>query len=222
MKISNETIQLLKNYATINSNILIREGSTLSTISSAGNIFATSKIAEEFPREVAIYDLNSLLALLTLTDDQEVEFGEKSLIITKDGGEFEYFYSEPNILLPKPEKWPQKTPNTENFFEFNLSTQEVQTIQKACGIVGAPTLSLIGKNGKVTLHVGDPKTPSSNSYKKAVGEYSEDFDARLSFDNLKIVPDNYVVGINKKKSFHFKSTTRQYQLWTAVDPSSTL
>ena len=104
MKITNETIQLLKNYATINSNILIREGSTLSTISSGGNIFATAKISEVFPKEVAIYDLNSLLALLTLTDDQEVDFGDKSLTITKDGGEFEYYYSEPNILLPKPEK----------------------------------------------------------------------------------------------------------------------
>ena len=203
MKITNETIQLLKNYATINSNILIREGSTLSTISSGGNIFATAKISEVFPKEVAIYDLNSLLALLTLTDDQEVDFGDKSLTITKDGGEFEYYYSEPNILLPKPEKWPQKTPNTENFFEFKLSAQEVQTIQKACSIVGAPTLSLICKDGKVTLRVGDPKTPSSNSYKKVVGEYDEDFDARLAFDNLKIVPDSYTVGINKKKSFHW-------------------
>ena len=65
MQISNETIQLLKNFAAINSNILIRKGKTLSTISTAKNIFAKATVAEDFPVEVPVYDLNSLLALLT-------------------------------------------------------------------------------------------------------------------------------------------------------------
>ena len=91
MQISNETIQLLKNFAAINSNILIRKGKTLSTISTAKNIFAKATVAEDFPVEVPVYDLNSLLALLTLMENQDVEFGEKSLTISKNDGKFEEY-----------------------------------------------------------------------------------------------------------------------------------
>ncbi len=98
MQISNDTIQVLKNFATINSNLMIRKGKRLATISTAKNIFAKAEVAEEFPVELAIYDLNSLLALLTLMENQNVEFGEKSLTISKDNGKFEYFYASQNIL----------------------------------------------------------------------------------------------------------------------------
>lgn len=222
MKISNETIQLLKNYSSINSNLLVREGNVLSTISGGSNIFARAEIAETFPKEVAIYDLNSLLALLTLADNQEVEFGEKSLTISKDGGEFEYFYSDSSILLPKPEKWPTKTPSSESFFTFSVTAQEIQTIMKSASIVGASTLSLVGNGKDVTLKVGDPKIASSNSYKKLVGECDTEFDARLCFSNLKIIPDQYTVSIGKKKFLHFKSETRNYQIWIALEQDSTI
>ena len=97
MQISKETIDILKNFAAINSNILFRKGKTLSTISTAKNIFAKASVVEEFPVEVPVYDLNSLLALLTLMENQTIEFGDKSLTISKDGGKFEYFYSNVGI-----------------------------------------------------------------------------------------------------------------------------
>ncbi len=54
MKISNDTIEVLKNFAGINTNILIREGSSLSTISTGKNIFAKAEVKETFPKEFAI------------------------------------------------------------------------------------------------------------------------------------------------------------------------
>ena len=104
MQISKETIDILKNFASINSNILIRKGKVLSTISTAKNIYARAEVAEDFPEEVAVYDLNSLLALLTLMENQTVDFGEKSLTMSKDNGKFEYFYSAPNVIVAAPAK----------------------------------------------------------------------------------------------------------------------
>ena len=57
MQFSNETIQFLKNFAAINSNILIRKGQTLSTISTAKNIFARVTVTEDFPAGTFVYDL---------------------------------------------------------------------------------------------------------------------------------------------------------------------
>jgi hypothetical protein len=121
MQISNETIQLLKNFAAVNSNILIRKGKTLSTISTANNIFAKATVAEDFPVEVAVYDLNSLLALLTLMENQDVEFGEKSLTISKNNGKFEYFYSNANVIVAAPDK----SIEIDNHFQFQLSAEDV-------------------------------------------------------------------------------------------------
>ena len=104
MQISKETIDILKNFASINSNLMIRKGKTLSTISTGKNIFSKADVTEEFPLEVAIYDLNSLLALLTVMENQEVNFGEKSLTISKGNGKFEYFYASPSVIVAAPEK----------------------------------------------------------------------------------------------------------------------
>lgn len=218
MKISNDTLQIIKNFATVNTNILFREGNVISTISTGKNIFARAEVAETFEKEFAVYDLNSLLALLSLADEQEIEFGERSLTISKDGGKFEYYYSDPSIVVSAPDK----TPTAEGFYTFKLTAQEVQTITKAAAIVGATTLSVVCKDGTVALVVGDPKTPSSNSYRKVLGEHDEDFDARLSFDNLKVIPDAYTVTVSKKKFMHFKHDSKDLAYWLALEPSSVL
>ena len=58
MKLSDHTIEVLKNFATINQNLVIKEGSTLSTMSAMKNIVARATVAETFEKDVAIYDLN--------------------------------------------------------------------------------------------------------------------------------------------------------------------
>jgi len=216
MQISNETIQVLKNFAMVNSNILIRKGKTLSTISTAKNIFAKADVAEDFPQEVAIYDLNSLLALLTLMENQNVEFGEKSLIIEKNGGKFEYFYSSPNVIVASPDK----SIEVDNHYQFKLTAEEVNMITKAAAITGAPTISVSSKEGKVSLTVGDKKNDTANTYKANIGDSENDFDCHMAVENFKIIPDAYTVTISKKKVFHFKHETKAIEYFIAMEPDS--
>lgn len=216
MKISNTTLQVLKNFSSINTNILVREGSELRTISTAKDIFAVAKVEEEFPREFAIYDLTSLLALLSLADDQEIEFGEHSLKISRDNGEFEFFYADPSIIVAPP----NKNITVDEHFKFSLLKDELVTIQKAASIVAAPSFSFIAKKGKVTLTIGDPKTPASNNYKKVVGESEHDFNVQLAVGNLKVIPEAYEVILSKKKFVHFRNEERGLGYWFAADPKS--
>jgi hypothetical protein len=218
MQISQATLQILKNFAQINTNILVREGSELRTISTMRDIFAVAKVEEDFPQEFAIYDLTSLLALLSLGENQEVEFGDLSLKIVKDAGEFEYFYADPSIIVAPP----NKNITVDDHFKFSLSKDELVTITKAAAIVSAPAISFIGKNGKVTLSVGDPKTPASNSYKKVVGETEHDFNLELAVGNLKVIPDNYEVTLSKKKFVYLNNDERGLKYWLACDPKSVI
>jgi hypothetical protein len=216
MQISNETIQLLKNFAAVNSNILIRKGKTLSTISTAKNIFAKATVAEDFPVEVAVYDLNSLLALLTLMENQDVEFGEKSLTISKNNGKFEYFYSNANVIVAAPDK----SIEIDNHFQFQLSSEDVNMIMKAANITAAPTISVTSKDGSVVLTIGDKKNDTANTYKKTIGASDESFECHMSVDNFKIVPDAYTVTVSKKKLFHFQHATKALEYFIAMEPDS--
>ena len=74
MKLSDTTISVLKNYSTINQNLMIKAGSNLSTMSAMKNIVASAEVSETFERDVAIYDLNEFLATLSLFNNPDLDF----------------------------------------------------------------------------------------------------------------------------------------------------
>lgn len=219
MQISNETINILKNFATINSNIVFRPGNSISTMSTGKNIFARAVVAENFTREVPIYDLNSLLSLFTLNEKCEVEFGEDSLKITKNAGDFEYFYADIKVVTAPPQ---DKTIEVDNHFQFKLSADDVQTIQKAIAITASPNICLTSKLNQVVLSIQDPKNAKANNYKKVIGPGFEDFNLFFGVDIFKIIPDAYTVTVSKKKFLHFKHETKQIEYWLACNPASTI
>lgn len=219
MKISHETLTLLKNFAGINGNLVVKQGNVLSTVSAGKNILALANITESFPREFAIYDLNSLLGLLTLMEDQDVEFNDASIHISKDGSEFEYFYSDASVVTASP----YKALDIDPVFTFVLTAADITMIQRAASIVSASTISIVSDGNTVTLMVGDPNRSGANSYKKTLTtDQAPVFDARLKVENLKVITDDYTVAVGKKKALHFKSNSRDIHYWLAMEPTSSV
>jgi len=216
MKLSKDTLDTLKNFATINTNILVREGNTLSTISTGKNIFARAEIKETFPREFAVYDLNSLLSLLTVMEDTDVDFGDESLKVTKGSSVFEYFYADPNIIVSAPDK----SIEVDNFFQFDLTKEDIDMILKAAAITAAPMLSVIGDGTQVVITVGDPATPKSNSFRQVIGQTDKKFDARLAVENFKVIPGAYSVILSEKKFMFLESSKGDTKYWLALERSS--
>lgn len=223
MKISNDTLLILKNFASINTNIVFKPGDKIATISNVKNIFAKATIKEEIPNQFAIYDLNSLLAMLTLMENQEVSFGDKSLIVSSDKGTFEYFYSNPEVVTSAPDGEIEHV----DVYKFKLAAEDIQMVMKAAAITGAPTISVTNKNQSVSLSVSDRKNDSSNSFKKNVGTAFDDFDVFIAVENLKVIPDAYEVSVaktqnGKAKFLHFRHESKQLQYWIAAEPGSVL
>lgn len=221
MKISNETLGVLKNFASINTNIMFRPGTEVRTISNAKNIFAKTTIKEDIPNEFAVYDLNSLLAMLTLIDKQEVEFSDKSLIVSSDKGKFEYFYSNPEIVTCAPTNEIEHV----SVYSFKLMAEDVQMIMKAAAITAAPTISITSKQQSVILSVGDRKNDTASNFKKSLGTSFENFDVFIAVENLKVIPDAYEVSVaktpnGKAKFLYFKHESKQLQYWIACEPGS--
>jgi hypothetical protein len=221
MKFSNETLGLLKNFASINTNIVFKQGDAVSTISNAKNVFAKATIKESIPNEFAIYDLNSMLAMLTLVDGQEIEFGDKCLTVTSPAGKFEYYYSNPEIVTGAPAGEIEHV----DVYKFKMTSEDIQMIMKAAAITGAPTISITNKNQAVTLSVSDRKNDTASNFKKALGTSFDNFDVFIAVENLKVIPDAYEVSVaktanGKAKFLHFKHESRQLQYWIACEPGS--
>ena len=98
MKLSNDTRDVLKNYSTINANLLVNSGNKLATMSQMKNIVSIATLPDTFETDFAIYDLNEFLSAMSLFDDPELNFGESSVQISQGGQSLKYFYSDPTVV----------------------------------------------------------------------------------------------------------------------------
>ena len=186
MKLSDSTLTVLKNFAGINNSILVKEGKKLRTISVAKNILAEANITEEFPRDVAIYDLNQFLNGLSLHSDPDLDFTPDSYITIQEGKRrVKYFYADPQVIIAPPEK--EITLPTEDVC-FQLDSTALDKLLKAAAVYQLPDLSAIGENGVVKLVVRDKKNDTSNEYAVIVGETDRDFTFNFKVENIKIIP----------------------------------
>ena len=219
MKLSDSTLAVLKNFAGINNSILVKKGTQLRTISVAKNILAEAEIPEDFPRDVAIYDLNQFLNGLSLHQDPNLDFTEDSHITIKEGRRrVKYFYADPQVIIAPPEK------------EINLPTQEVcfqlestslEKLVKAAAVYQLPDLSVLGENGEITMVVRDKKNDTSNEYAVNVGETDKQFEFNFKMENIKIIPGAYDVVISSKLLSEFTNTQYNLKYFIALEPDST-
>jgi len=220
MKLSDNTLTLLKNFAGINQSILVKQGNKLRTISIAKNILAEAEITEEFPRDFAIYDLNQFLNGLSLHSDPDLDFVEDSYITIREGKRrVKYFYADPNVIISPPEK-EIKLPSSDVCFQ--LETGSLEKLVKAAGVYQLPDISAIGDAGVIRLVVRDKKNDTSNEYSIVVGETDEQFTFNFKVENIsKIVSGAYNVVVSSKLLSQFTNTKHNLCYYIALEPDST-
>jgi hypothetical protein len=216
MKISKETIAVMKNFASINSNLLIKEGSKLSTLNSASNVLASATVAETFPIDFGIYDTNEFLGVLSLFNEPEIEFKEKFARVSDNGSGVKFYAADPSVLLvPKKEI---KFPATD--IEFDLSANQLATIMKTSAVLRAPDVSVVGADGELSIVVGDLKNATSNTFDIKIGDTDKVFTANFRVENLKLMPTDYAVSISSKKISKFVSVDGNVTVFIALESTS--
>ena len=219
MNLSDNTLGILKNFAGINNSILVKKGNQLRTISVAKNILAEAEIPEDFPRDVAIYDLNQFLNGLSLHQDPDLDFSEETYLTIREGRrKVKYFFADPQVIIAPPEK-EISLPSQDACFQ--LDSNSLEKLLKAAAVYQLPDLSVIGKDGEIHMVVRDKKNDTSNEYSIYVGETDQTFDLNFKMENIKIIPGPYDVVISSKLLSEF--TNKQYNLkyFIALEPDST-
>ncbi len=218
MKLSDNTLTVLKNFAGINNSILVKQGNRLRTISVAKNILAEAQITEEFSREFAIYDLNQFLNGLGLHQDPELDFAEESHITIREGKRrVKYFYADPNVIISPPDKDIQ-LPSKDVCFQLESVTLE--KLIKAAGVYQLPDLSAVGEAGVIRLVVRDKKNDTSNEYSIVVGETDKEFVFNFKVENIKIIPGAYDVVVSSKLLSQFTNEKYNLKYYIALEPDS--
>ena len=216
MKLSGETVNVLKNFSTINQNILIKEGTQLRTMSTMKNILAEAPIKETFPRDFGIYDLNEFLGVLTLVNDAELEFDSESHL-TVNGGrtKIKYFFSDPSILTTPPETF--NPPECD--VDFNVTGKTLSSVLKASAVMQLPDI-VIECNSSTTITATDLKNTTSNNFtEELVGDSSHTFKFHFKADNLKMIPGDYQVkGSSTAQVSNWTGSQASY--WIALEQSS--
>ena len=218
MKLSDNALAILKNFAGINNSILVKQGNKLRTISVAKNILAEAEIKEEFPRDFAIYDLNQFLNGLGLHHEPDLDFNQDSYLSIKEGKRrVKYFFADPNVIIAPPEK-EVVLPSQDVCFQLDSVT--LDKLVKAAAVYQLPDMSAIGENGVIKLVVRDKKNDTSNEYAIVVGETSDDFEFNFKVENIKIIPGAYEVVVSSKLLSQFTNTQHNLKYFIALEPDS--
>jgi len=216
MKLSKETVALFKNFAGINTNLLLKNGNKLATISAQKNVMADATVGETFP-DFGIYDLNEFLGAMSLFDDPELEFQNKFVSIKQGSMNIKFFAADASVLTA-----PQKSitfPEAE--IEFKMTSAMLNMIQKTSSVLRADDVSIIGDGSSMNVVVGDKKNATGNSFSEPVGTTDKKFRVNLKVENLKMLPGDYDVSISSKKISRFKSTGNDLVYYVAVESDST-
>ena len=219
MKLSNKTIDVLKNFSGINQNILIKEGTKLRTMSTMNNILGEADITESFPKGFGIYDLNEFLGVLTLTKDPEIEFNNDSYLTIRGGhSKVQYFFSDPSILVTPPETF--NAPETD--VSFQVTKEAMANVSKASAVMQLPDLVFTGTSQAITMAVTDLKNTTSNQFEES---WEHDGDKAFQFnykvEHLKMIPGNYTVDVSTKDLVsHWKNKSKQIDYYIALESPS--
>lgn len=218
MQLSDETLALLGNFGTINSNIVLKPGQQLKTISEAKNILATADIVEDFPKEMGVYDLNEFLAIHGLIENPNLQFEDNAVLVKNNTNKVRYFFAQPSILTT-PEK-DITMPDAE--VTLTLTESSLAQLKKAASVLGHIDMAFEGKEN-ITAKIYDTKDASANTYDLDLGPNTSghNFNFVLNIANLKLIDGEYEVFISSKLISKWSHKTKPVNYFIALEKSST-
>ena len=222
MELSENTLNILRNFSSINQNILIKTGNNIKTISEARNVVATADVTESFEKDFGIYDLNEFIGVMGLVDTPSLKFEDDFVIVSDSSGrsKVKYFYAAEETLTS-----PAKDVNMpDGDVKFTLDNDTLNKLKKAASTLGHNEVSIKANDGILSLSIVENQNATSNAFSIDIdGEFKQDavFNFIISISNLKILPGDYDVEISSKLITQFKHKEMPLKYWIALEKTST-
>jgi hypothetical protein len=215
MKLSNETLNVLKNFAGINSGIEFKKGNKIATISSTKTILAKATLKDNFPEDFCVYDLNQFLSVHSLDKDVELDFDTSNIIFKSGRSKIKYRKTAKNMIVAAPDK-DINLPSTDA--EFTLKESDLASALKTASVLQSPNIAFESDGSKVFVTTFNSKDDAAhtNTVEIAEGEFKE-FKAVFLTENLKMIPGTYDVQISSKGLASFSNTKEEIDYFIAIE-----
>lgn len=215
MKLSEDTITILKNFSSINQSLLFKQGNVLRTISPLKTVYVEARVAENFPRDFAIYDLNKFLAKISLYKNAELTCGNDKLSIEENKRKDSIKYSSPTVVKSPPDKG---ITLGDVAVEFTLSEENLEWMKKSAGISGSSHFVFESDGAKVYFIATEIGNDASDESRDEIGDGNgNEFKVVLKVDNFKMINGSYDVSIAKKGLAKFKHKTKDLTYFVAIE-----
>ena len=153
MIISPRTIQLLKNFSTINQSLVVKPGGILSTMSPGRTVLAYARIDEDFETTFGIYDLPKFLSVMSLFKEPSIIIHEGYMTIMEGSKKVNYTFAELSLLQNKEKLDPYEVDKGDLFptvdVEFHLKEDDFTDIKKAISILRLPEIVINGDGSSI-------------------------------------------------------------------------
>lgn len=215
MKLSENTLSVLKNFASINSGVVLKAGTVQKTISPEKSILVEATLEDNIPQEFGIYDLNQFLGIVTTLKNPDISFGD-NLVVLNDG-ELSVFYRgcSANLIIAPPDK---ELVLKDITTKFSLPSATSQKLLKVATMINLPNLSVVGKEGALLLKIHEKANDTSNDGVQKIGDYAgSDFTATFKTENLKLLPDDYNVEIQAGAFAKFVNANGNLKYFVALE-----
>ncbi len=216
MKLSNETLNVLKNFAGINSGLEFKAGNTIKTISSTKTVLATATLKDTFPQDFCIYDLNQFLSVHSLGKDTELDFDTNNIIFKNGRSKTKYRTTAKNMIVSPPDK-ELKLPSVDG--SLSLTQEDLSQILKNAAVLGSPNIAFESDGTQISVTVFDAKDDSAHTNTTTVGGNPDGtiFKAVFLTENFKMIPDSYDIEISKAGLASFKNKAGDMQYFIAIE-----
>ena len=205
MKISENTLSVLKNFSAINSGLVLQKGNVQKTISPEKSILVEVEIEDAIPSQFGIYDLNQFLGNVSTLGNPDLSFTENSVMMNDGDIAFNYYSCSPNLIVSPPDK-ELKLKQTD--VSFALTNAILTKLLRLASMNNLTHLSVVGKNGEIRLQTHEKANDTSNSASIKLNDYKgDDFMASFKVDNVKLVPGDYDVEIQLGAFAKFVATS---------------
>ena len=216
--LSKPTLEILKNFCSINKSLVINPCNKLSTLSINKNILVYADVEESFDSQLSIYDLGVFLGGLSLFEQPSIDTSRDNYVTvsdTKGRSKTKFFYADPDIITQPPEK-EINLPSED--VKFRLESTALQQLQRAASVYQLPDLCWFGDGEKMNLCLTDKKNDTSNTYSIEVGKSDDEFCYCFKVENLKLLLGDYNVTLSKSNVALFQGEGIKY--FIALEPNA--
>jgi hypothetical protein len=226
MKLSKETLAIMKNFAGINSNLMLKAGNKLATISPGKSVMGVAQISENLPingtGNFGIYELNDFLSAYTLLDDADLTFTSNICVMTKGNQKVKFYSASPEaIVVPSKDSLPVSSD-----VSFDIKGTDLDMIFKAASALKVSDVSIVSRDGKLSVEVADKRAKQSqssttNTFNIDIGSSDKEFKVNLKVENLqKIALTDYNVSVDSKKLSKFSAIKGLLVYYIAIESDS--